>query len=268
MIKTYIDGVLQGFANANEINYNNSISGLTSSNVQTAIDEVTEKTKFNSFGVVALPTITKNGDGTITIGNNGVFNFCKSANGDDLIVRKTLTGITLTPTNNTVNYLYADYNNGNPIYAISLSPTIFLTEARYCPITRITREGTTLHFEEYDQYGVALSNKMLYKDITVNATQRQAGLILSTSATRIASVTSGSVWFGVQNYNCGTVTSGSIGNMFEYYLVGGVWNKSSNQSSFDSTYYSDGTNRQTMASNRYVAKYFWRDVGSDNEIVS
>lgn len=252
---------------AENATYTNSVSGLSSTSIKTALDELTNLTKYNSFGVEVLPTLTKNLDGTVTIGSDGIIVFNILANGTGLKKRfANVTGTTLTIPNNTTSYIYCDYNNGTPLYNYTTSPTIFLTEARYSPVVRVTRESSTiLHFEEYDQYAVELSNKALYKDIALHGFERQTGLILSTSATRIVSLSAGFAWFGVQSYNLSQIISGTSGTVYEYYLTAGVWSRTL-VTSYDSTYYSDGTNRLTLGNNKWVSKYFFRDIGSDTEL--
>ena len=78
-------------------------------------------------GVISLPTITRVGDGTITVGNDGVISINNNQNGtgyNDLFV---LDSITLTPIDNSVNYLYADYDSGSPVYKLTTNRDQFLT---------------------------------------------------------------------------------------------------------------------------------------------
>ena len=72
-------------------------------------------------------------------------------------------------------------------------------------------------------------------------------------------MSAGSTWFGVTLNQLVENKVGTSGSLFEYYLVGGVWTKSASLALYDSQYYSDGTNRQTLGTNKWVAKYFYRD---------
>lgn len=220
----------------------------------------------NSFGVVTLPTLTKNGDGTVTVGTDGVCIFNTSNDGTGTNVKLSCsTGNTLTPTDGTVNYIYADYNSGTPIYAITSTNTGFLTMMTQVPIVRVTREGTILHFEEYDEYGTQCAYKNTYKDVVLRGAERQSGLVLSTAATRVSTVSSGTAWFSIKLYSMAENKAGTSGTLYQYYLTAGVWSRSL-VTEYDSDYYSDGTNRQTLNNNKWVSKYFWRDIGDDNEV--
>ena len=218
-------------------------------------------------GIVITPAATKNGDGTVTLGTDGVFNFAINASGTlGIIQRPITTGQTIALTDGAVNFIYADYNSGTPNYQVTLDNLSLKDDFTKIPVIRATREGTTIHFEEYDEYGLLLANKMMAKDIFINGATRLDGLVLSTAATRISTVSLGKAVFGVQYYmNMAANIAGSAGSLYEYYLTSSSWHKSL-VTSYDSTYYSDGTNRQTLNNNYWVAKYFWRDVGDDNEV--
>ena len=221
-----------------------------------------------TFGVVTLPTITDNANGTMTFGTDGVMNFATESEGKELFYRINVTnGATITPDDEAVSYIYVDYNAGNPIYAKSSSPSVFLTEATYCPVLRVIRDGNDLCILDYDNYGASLGNKMLYKDISVNGAVRQSGLVLSTEPTRISTVSAGQMWFGVNLTTASENKAGVSGIMKEFYLSAGVWN-SGIVTEYDSLYYSDGTDRQTLSNNRWVSKYFFRSISNVSNCVS
>jgi hypothetical protein len=216
-------------------------------------------------GVISLPTLTDNGNGTVTLASNGVFNFYRDAQGRTECARYAAVGRTLTLTDNSVNYVYADYNNGAPVYVLTLAPASFTTDARTCPCYRIIRDGNFLHTIDYDSYGLTLPEKSFFKDVTLHAQERQSGLVLSTAPTRIATVSAGTAWFGVQLFNLAANIQGSAGTCMEWYLVAGVWTKSL-ITSYDSTYASTATNRVLLTGTQWVAKYFFRGVENQNHV--
>lgn len=244
--------------------YNNATSLLTATDVQAAIDEM-RTVPAQYHGVVTLPTITDNLDGSVAIGA-GVANFSVTANGDGAIVRlATPAADPVALTDGSVNYVYADYNAGSPTIAVALTPNGFLADGRLIPMFRVIREGTDLHILDYDDYAVGLSDKLFFKNVALNAFERSTGLVLSTAATRISTVSAGSAWFGVQLYTLAENVAGTTGELEYYYPVAGVWTKTT-VTAYDSTYYSDGTNRQTLGVAKYVAKYFFRGVETDNHV--
>ena len=221
-----------------------------------------------STGAVVKPTITDNGDGTIDIGTNGVVNYMTTADGVSGVIERVnaTTGVTaLALTDGVNNYVYSDYNAGSPIYAVTVNSSEFGADYRKIPLAKISKEGNELYMMEYDSQGILLANKHLMKDTILNDPQRQDGLTLSTSATRISTISSGSAWFSVERYSLAENVSGTSGTLTECYLTAGTWNKAV-VTSYDSTYYSDGTDRQSLGTNKYVAKYFFRGIGDDNDV--
>lgn len=218
-------------------------------------------------GVAVMPTHIKNIDGTVTLGNNGVFNFSKNTDGSAGIIQKAITSSsTITLSDGVVNFIYADYGSGTPTYTSTLDSKIFKDDFTKIPVIRATREGTSIHFEEYDLYGILLANKLMIKDVYINGGRRWTGLILSTIPTRKSIVSSGSAIFAVQYYdNMPENIAGTSGLMYEYYLSSGAWNKIQ-RTSYDASYYSDGINRKSLNNSYWVSKYFWRDIGDDNEV--
>lgn len=222
-----------------------------------------ENLSYHSAGIVSLPIITKEVNGNITLDSTGTIIF--GVNG--VYIKKTnITGTTLTPLDDTASFIYADYQTGTPAYKIGVDNTIFLSDTTKVPVLRVSRKGTTLHLSKYGETGVNSLEKLMLKDVFLKGFERESGLVLSTSETRKASVSNGVAWFSEKRYILPENLNGTSGTMYEYYLVNGVWTKSSALSLYDSTYYSDGTNRLTLTANRYVAKYFYRDIGDDNEI--
>lgn len=219
--------------------------------------------------IVIIPTIINNWDWSITLWTDWVINFFTTANWDSIPVRKNMTtGATLTMTDNAINYVYADYNSWTPIYAVSTNAIQFFTDWTKQPVVRIVRYWTKLHTEDYDEYWLALSNKILFKNTTLAWFQRESWLVLSTSATRISTISSGSAWLWVRyrdNTSLVENKSWTSWTLEEWYLVAWVWNRSV-VTSYDSSYYSDWTNRQTLWVAKYVAKYFFRDIWDDNEV--
>lgn len=220
------------------------------------------------LGTISTPTYIDNLDGTITINGDGIFNFSKIANSNGEFVRISVTSIsTLTMIDQVVNYIYVDYNNGNPIYNSTTNNVVFLNNSIYVPVFRVTRYSIDLNILCYGNYGIGLANKNLYKDVVLHSFERQYGLILSTSVDRNPSVSSGTVWFGVVLNTLNENIAGTVGKFKEWYLNNNVWIVE-DKTQYDNIYYSDGENRLTLSNNKYVAKYFFRSVSENNNCVN
>ena len=177
--------------------------------------------------------------------------------GDGCFIRlPALTPTTLTPTNAYTNYAYSFYNNGNPIFGLTLNPFTFIENARFVPLARAVRDGVNLYIVHYSNYGVSMAAKSLIKDVFINGVERLTGLELSTTANRIPSLTAGVCYFGVNLVNLLAVEGL---NLIEYYLVSSVWNNQQ-VTEYDNLYYSTTTNRTALLATRWVAKYFFRSI--------
>lgn len=215
-------------------------------------------------GFINLPSYTDNVDGTITINETGIADFFDTADGKGKIIRATTpVSDPILLTDMAVNYLYISYNSGSPVWAVTLSPSIFLSNFTLVPAYRITREGTELHTIDYDEMGAAGATKMFYKDVALRSFERQTGLVLTTAATRVSTVTAGLVWFGGKSFLLSENKAGVTGELYEYYLAAGIWQRSL-VTQYDAMYYSDGTNRCVLGGGNWVAKYFYRGVEDDN----
>ncbi len=240
----------------------NQIITDNTTNITKAIDY--DKNK--ATGIVKLPTWTDNGNGSLTVNGDGIFIYSDNAAGDGNFIRLTATNqATLTPTDQQTNYFYSFYNGGSPVYGFTLNPATFLADARFVPAARIIRDGNDLYTVDYSNYGVSGTNKTIIKDVFLNGVQRVTGLILSTTATRIVTVSGGYVYFGVNFKPLPENISGTSGTLKEYYLIAGVWNNTT-VLAYDSTYYSDGANRLAAESNKSVSKYFWRSISDKNTV--
>ena len=256
---------LQDLPNTNIANW---IKIVTEKPFFTVDNEKVEVTSLKApiiAGVITLPSYQDNENGSIVINSDGLGNFCTTADGKSHIVKLNFsTQATFTLTDNTVNYIYVTYNNGTPIYGVTTSPSTYLTDFRILPLYRIARIGNELCVLDYDEYGSNYSLKNLYKDISINGFQRLTGLELSTTATRISKINQGSGWFGGTFKILLENKANTTGKLYEYYLVSGVWNRSE-VLLYDAIYYSDGTDRKTLDSTKYVEKYFYRFFGDANK---
>jgi hypothetical protein len=247
---------------AQKTTFNDSVSLTGRASVQAVIDYI-RTIPINYHGVVVLPTYNRNVDGTLDIGA-GVANFYTTADGNSVCVRKITPAATaLSFPDFLVSYVYANYSGGSPIIEITQSPATFEADGRLVPIFRVSRVGTKLSVMNYDEYGVALADKHYFKDIVLRGAERFSGLVLSTAATRISTVSQGMTYFGVTRTMHAENKAGATGELCEFYKTAGVWQKD-DVTAYDSTYYCDGTTRQTLNNNKWVAKYFFRFAGEDN----
>lgn len=241
----------------NDLHINGNVTGNCIETIQMDIQN-------RATGIVTMPTITDNLDGSLSVGTNGVVIFSSNPSGDNHFKRIEVTNnATLSPPDQTQSYLYCFYNDDNPIYGILTNPVTFYFDARYPPIARIQRDGNDLYIIEYGNYAVSGTNKTIIKDVFLNGIQRLSGLLLTTEINRIVTLSSGAIFLGVNLKSLAENKSGVTGLLKEYYLVNSVWNNST-VTNYDNSYYSDGINRIVLGVGKYVSKYFYRSVSNIN----
>lgn len=258
------------YTDSNNILYDNTLSGLTADDVKAALDELTYMINNIpqpplSAGVVQQPTFTNNGNGTITVGN-AVVNLFIAADFNDEIRRFTVTGGTFTPINNANSYLVVNYNNGNPIYEIIASATL-INESTIIPVYTFYRiDNTVLHLN-WGRLGIGLSNKMHQRFVFTRRFERESGLGLSESPTRVVNIGAGVVWYGAVRNSLGAVAS-NVDGCHLHYHVGGVYTFS-DVTQYNNTQYDNGTNLVTLNPNRYTVNWIYRNIedGKHMEIV-
>lgn len=258
------------YTDSNNILYNNTLSGLTADDVKAALDELTYMINNIpqpplSAGVVQQPTFTNNGNGTITVGD-AVVNLFIAADFNDKIQRFNVTGGTFTPINNANSYLVINYNNGNPIYEI-IASNLLINESTIVPVYTFYRINNTVMYLNWDRLGVGLSNKMHQRFVFTRRFERESGLGLSESPTRVVNIGAGVVWYGAVRNSLGAVAS-NVDSCHLHYHVGGVYTFS-DVTQYNNTQYDNGTNLVTLNPNHYTVNWIYRNIedGKHMEIV-
>lgn len=216
-----------------------------------------------SAGVLVLASYTDNNDGSVTIGNEGLYNLFRINDGNGTIRSYEIQGDTFDLTDGATNYVVADWNNENPIIRVVLDVTL-ITETTIIPIYTIYRGGTRLHMLPWDHLGLALVNKMHQSIVKTQRYRLETGLVLDELPGRIVTVTEGAMWVGANRFMLSPFNS-SINSLFFLYHSGGVWQPPSIVTQYNNTQYDDGTSLQTLNPNRYAVNYIYRGIEVEDE---
>lgn len=211
-----------------------------------------------SNGVVVAPSITDNGDGSVTIGTG---TYCLSAvvTGSGFIRCYQLVGGTFTLVNLAQNYIVADYNSGTPIVKL-ISDVTLISETTVVPVFTIFRNGIYLHTQWWDTPGLALSNKVHQSIVKTQRYRRESGLSLSEYGTRNISITAGRIWIGAVPMDLSAILT-ATDPIFFWYHSAGAWTTSVGNA-YENIYYDNGTNVAELTPNRYAVNWVFRGVES------
>lgn len=219
----------------------------------------------HTVGMADTGLVADDGDGTITVASGTAYLY-SAAGWSGSLRRYTLAGAgdsSVALTDNSVNYLIADYNGGSPRYAVTTNPADINSSSKAL-VANIYREGTTLHIIEVN-WAKATSTRANDRLVQTQRFVRTSGLGLSESATRHIDVGLGVVYYGVRALSLPAVASDADSCDF-YYHVGGNWTKGS-ITQYNNTQYDTGTALATLSnSNRYAVNWVYRYVEAAKHI--
>jgi hypothetical protein len=221
-------------------------------------------TTATSAGVVELPTFTDNGDGTVTIGS-GRYALYDNTNyiGDATVY--TIEGATLSLTDNSANYILADYNSGLPVLTVVTSvPPANTTDSNRVPVFSLYRSGNDVHYFDWDHLSRGLAEKINQRLRRTDRFRIDNGLGLTETPTRVINIGSGQVWAGANLISLDSIDSTSPEVHF-YYHTAGVWTRG-NLSQYNNTQYDNGTNLVTLGNGKYAVNWIYRSVQQEGAL--
>ncbi len=225
-----------------------------------------------SAGVNTLPSYTDNGNGTVTIGNNGVYTMFANADGSGRPKSYAISGGTFTMVDGSLNYIVAKYDSSLATTSVFASTNeADINNFSSIKVFAVYRQGTVLFVRDNDKLGLALSNKLQRNaEQTNNIRVNDGTLLLSESATRIVNVSAGTAWIGGNEIPLATVSSSTANTMFFVFQTSpNVWNTTTfaTGGQYNNTQYNDPTTGlQTLSTNRYAVIFVFRSLGQGNKL--
>jgi hypothetical protein len=217
-----------------------------------------------SAGCTDHPTFTDNGAGSVTIGN-GKVSLYDNAMFEGVPREYSVAGITVTLTDNTVNYIVADYNAGSPILKV-ITDVSLITESNITPVYTIVRTGSDLHTLDWNEIGLGLANKLHQSIVKTTRYRRESGLAISATGTLNILLSSGRVWVGAHAVDVDAMNTSTGDTYTLYYHSSGNWTSLTGQTQFNNTQYDNGTNLATLTAGRYAVNWVYRGIESQKHL--
>ena len=284
----YVDGIdhnndlatLQGGSSSERYHMTSAehvLATQLASDSQTGLLTSTGYTEFNNkrnnvdnSGVYTTPTITDNGDGSVTIGT-GVYNLYHTLDFSGQIYQHTIVGDTFVLADNITTYILANWNSGSPIIeATTVTPLPYSTLS---PVYTLYRDGDEIYQLSWGGTGKGYINKIAYQNLKVDRFQVEPDeLNLSTSTGNTITMESGTVWRGGVSVEVPAFNS-SVDTVDYYYHVGGVWTKtnampSTSTGQYVTKWYDDGTDLVELSADDHCAvNWVYRAVNSNENCV-
>ncbi len=211
-----------------------------------------------SAGVVELPTLVYNNDGTCTI-STGQFSLYDNSEYRGVPRTFIINEATISLTDNSANYILANYNSGNPFYEVVTSvPPPNTTDSDRVPVYSLYRYGDDVHYFNWDHLSLGLAEKLNQRIRRTDRFRIDNGLGLTEVPTRTISVSSGQLWAGANIIDLDSITSASPETHFYYHSTGN-WARGT-LSQYNNTQYDNGTNLVTLTNNKYAVNWVYRSV--------
>lgn len=218
---------------------------------------------FISAGVYSQPTYIYDGSGSITFNDDGVYVVYSDSSFNTPLLRYTAPTVTLTLTDNAVNYVVFTRSTGVLSTSTDRS-NIVLSDI--IPVLTIVSINLDIHVIDWDEMSKGAVNKLIDKAVRTKRFEPEIGGVMLSAAGRVVNITSGVIWFGVNNQFV-SESSSDVDIYDEWYHTDGVYGGHS-ESLCNNTYYDNGTNRVELTANRYAVNWIYRGVENQNHIFS
>jgi len=225
-----------------------------------------------SSGWLSGMTLSDGGGATVDIAAGTGFIATADDQNNRIVKTFDYAGDTTTAlADGTTRYIFIQYNSGSPTY--SLETTRDQDEKDQFLIGWVTNDGGTLHIINAKQRAGGIPFWLEHYLQEVHGFIRADALggvsLGEDGSNRYVTVTEGEFYFGLNEFPIVAVDTnpgGGADTMTRYYPVSGVWTKQTGLTAWPNTEYSDGTDLQTMTTNRYGNIWVYLDV-EDNEVV-
>lgn len=222
-----------------------------------------------SEGLLTDPTITDATGVAVAITSaEGIFRSDTTWGGTDGKVYRATVPATasLALTDDAVNYVYASWNGGSPVYAATTDKYL-INGSNLLLVSRVSMSGGGIEYQmPYGYLGrgaLIRTYDWIYKTSGRGGVTREMGLAISESATRVVTVASGAAWFGIRRFELTTITNGVAGaTMHLWYHAAGVWAESTT-TQYNNAQYDNGTNLVALTANRYAVNWIYRSLIDD-----
>ena len=216
-------------------------------------------------GLLSDPTITNAAGVNISVTSVVCLIRSDATWNDGKLYRKTVAQNTsLAVTDNSINYIYVNWNDGTPIYAATTDRSV-MNNSNYIPVARVYMESGDIKYQIAYQYiGRAAAIRNFDRVMKIRGSagiERESGFAITETGTRVVNVASGYAWFGLSRKTLDAVVQGVAASEL-WYHVAGVWTHA-DITDYNNTQYDNGTALATLTANRYGVNWIYRNVTTD-----
>jgi hypothetical protein len=231
-------------------------------NIRNGLLEADEALHCNE-GLLSDPTIVDATGVAISLTSVDVLMHSDSTWGGKLYHKTVPANTALALTDDSINYVYVDWNGGNPIYAATTNRDL-INNSNAVPVSRIYMSGGSIEYQlDYDYIARGATIRNLDRVMRIRGVygmERESGLAITETATRVVNIAAGYVWFGLSRKTLAAIAQGGAGVTSElWYHSGGNWT-SGVITAYNNTQYDNGTALATLTANRYAVNWIFRNI--------
>lgn len=172
----------------------------------------------------------------------------------------TVSGTTLTMSDNTNNFIHIDWNGGSPIYSNS-TDIDHINYSDRIPVNTVITNNGFCHLSHWDNEANGLANKIEKKLVRTKMFDYESGLAL-TNETGVIHIAPGVVWRGARAFTLGDVYSDQRDSDRWFFVkkTAGVWSITPGSPAFNNTQYQGATDLVTLTDGYYTINWVFRGV--------
>ncbi len=217
----------------------------------------------NSTGLISGGVASDGGSGTIDITAGEIYIRATDSNIGELWSAEfaAVTGQALT--DNSLNFIWAEYNSGAPQISVSTTPRSDVH--RNVILAVVYREGTDVHISNVHIQSSQVHQLLAKRLVFVDAYSRQSGSVTAEAGTRNITVTAGAWWLALLEVATSALDTSSAGRFSYWHQNGGTWTEVATQAAIDNAQYNDTTSGlAALGNNKYGVHWVYLSPESDN----
>lgn len=221
-----------------------------------------------SSGYVTGGVISDNGDGTVA--TTAMKGYIRADSSSISEIKSFDVGAdnSVTLTDESLNYVYCDYNSGTPAIDATTDVTSLDHTSQFV-VGMVYREGTEVHITQAGQNINNFIHKSYYYSWEHDGIERASGAVISETGTRNLAVTAGVFYWALTRITTSAVDTSSTDTFtYVYRDGGGGWTEVDSQTQIDNTQYDDGDGALgTLTASRYGVHWVFMVTDGDIYIV-
>jgi len=217
-----------------------------------------------SAGAISGFGITNNGDGTANIATGNAL-LRTSVSEIATLNEYVLPAVNnQTFTDNTTNYIYANYNSGTPIISVTTDSTIINTLTTTL-IYGVVRQGTNLYYQSFISQNVDSNGKLRRRFIIMETFSRGQGAVISATNRKIA-LTAGSFFSGLTPITTPAFDT-NVASTFTYvYFNGTNFTRTTGQTDINNSQYINAGTLTTMSNNHFRTDFVYLLIDNPTQL--